>query len=441
MMCQKDMQQSVDKLENTWRTYIQSDFSLQLAITYCDAYLELLHKSVQHSRKSIEGAQRLLSSVLGFENFILEVPNKPVSLIGATASFRNPIFLCLQLRGYRKNNRNDPSLLPLIVANTGRSPSLFYHYRKQRVIKNNDDSLLFFPAAELNDRPSSFHCYNTLEKHLAFDWDSRVQQRSKMLVDKVLAPLLHRSSDSGAHLVSNDSLRILDIGSGSGQFTSTVVNRMLSTHHSSTRDVELTLMDVNKLSPSKRLQSYATSSRSLRVEYVSGDYRQWLSETKGKQGPQYDFVFLFRILHNMSRFKIGRIPIKWTGQKISGRYPRVDFLSNYFQSIGVLFPEVMDTNDSNKGPYVPLRLFNDACLTTVDGRSAIGCLSELARGVVIEDSDLTAATLTTHMARYDLRHLAVYDLSQKLRLSVNHVYWIGPSKMNSPWPGANIWPN
>jgi len=62
-----------------------------------------------------------------------------------STSFRNTAFLSFVWQGIRKYSDRDASLLVLIVANLQkRAPALFCHYRKQRLLKNADESLLFF---------------------------------------------------------------------------------------------------------------------------------------------------------------------------------------------------------------------------------------------------------------------------------------------------------
>lgn len=430
----------LEKLKDSWQNYIHSDFSLAEARPYCEAYFDLLGAILRLSNEFYASGAHLLGRVLGFENFTIE-ESPSSSIAGATTSFRNPVFLSLQTNGIRRNDRNDPRLLPLIVANTRNGSSLFYHYRKQRIIKNSDDNLLVFPAVEMKERAKSFGCLSSLTNNLMGDWDSRLQQRTTIMVESVLSPLLQETTNGDGSKPKAASLRILDIGSGSGTFTSKIVNTMLADKTRSIQDVNLTLVDANPPLPENRLQTYKTLSESRKVEYVAKDYREWLCEASAKLGEQYDFAFLFRILHNMSMFIVGSAPCGQGESPMPSRYPFVEYLSDYFQSIGVLFPDIMAEQNNADGTFVPQRKHNPFCLLDQDGGSIIERLSALAKGIIIEDSDLSASALVDHMAKYNLSHLSVYDLSPMLRLSVNHIYWIAPVESQTPWPGAKIWPN
>ncbi|MHC4504851.1 MAG: hypothetical protein ACYTFI_16225, partial [Planctomycetota bacterium] len=137
-----------------------------------------------------DAGRTLVSRILGLEIFLLRSRGAPRAFAAATASWRNPIFLSFRCRGFRKNARNDPSLIPLVLGPEDGGPALFYHYRKQRILKNVDESLLFFPAVDPNVRPDSFRGLDSLTDSLVSEWDSRIEQRSRMLAGKVLVPLL-----------------------------------------------------------------------------------------------------------------------------------------------------------------------------------------------------------------------------------------------------------
>ncbi len=118
---------SVTATEGFASPNIVSDFDLSHSEPYCNAYLRLIRAVVESKNKTLPTYQIFLGRVLGFENFVLKHSKVLSPFAAATASFRNPAFLSLQQRGLRKNSRNDPNLLPLVVAMSQESPTLFYH--------------------------------------------------------------------------------------------------------------------------------------------------------------------------------------------------------------------------------------------------------------------------------------------------------------------------
>lgn len=431
-------------LKKSWRAYINDNFAMPQSGPYCDAYLDLLQTLAR--RKAINSASHkfFLSRALGFENFVLKQRNDESVFAGATTSFRNPVFLSFQQRGIRKHCRNDPCLLPLIVATTQDKPILFYHYRKQRIIKNCDENLLFFPSVELAERPASFCGLDALKDNLMDEWDSRIKQRSSLLVDKVLMPLLNYSLCNEGQKDQAQNFRILDIGSGVGQFTGEVIINILRSKILGNRKIELSLLDMLSIDPEQHFSSSILLSGLAKVEYISSNYLEWLNEASVKRAVRYDVVFLFRILHNLSRFNIGMLQEDWKNSEVQSRYPVLEYLSDYFKAISLLFPDLVNKTKQRvkcKPVFVPQRVFNPSSLVVPGGGSLIERLSEISKGIIIEDGDLSAAALEKHMGEHNLKHVSVYDLSKMLRLSVNHMYWITQSRLRSPWPGAKIWPS
>lgn len=428
-------QQKVSELHKTWTTYIDSEFNPHFAYKYSDAYLCLISEVVKQHLPLTDSQRKFLFKVLGFENVILRFTNEVNAFAAITTSFRNPVFLSFIKRGLRKNSRNDPCLLPLIVATDNDVPMLFYHYRKQRLLKNTDENILFFPAADLNIRVKSFHGLDLVAKNLVPPWDSRIAQRSRLITDQVLLPII-------SHIKKNKNkkvLRILDIGSGNGQYTSTIVGRILKSGLFASSKIELTMLDVLMVDPNIHFSNKTLLPGLARVEYIRNDYSEWLTNHTARQCNQYDIVFLFRILHNLSHFKIISESI---ATDIDGfyrsRYKKYQYLSDYYHGLSFLFPEIVeDRTDKSNTLYYPARVFNDSSLVIQQKHSLLERLYSISNGILIEDGDLTSDNLLKHLSEYSCNMLQAYDLSHNLRLSINHVYWI--SHMTGA-PGKRIWP-
>jgi len=437
----KMFRSDVDWLRDIWGTYIDSGFRLSHAAPYCKAYFEIIRGVVKQSKSFALLDRKFLSKVLGFENCVLKFRQAPEPFAAATASFRNPIFLSSSCKGIRKNNRNDPSLLPLIVGNHECTPMLYYHYRKQSILKNTDESVLVFSVVDPALRPQSFQGLQTLTGSLMAEWDSRIEQRSRLLADKVLAPLLR---EAGKLNKESRVLRILDIGSGAGLFTSKVIGKIVNLGVLNGRKMELSLLDILSVDPKRHFRTPMLLQGLSKVEYINSDYITWLEQTKEDGFGKFDIVFLFRILHNMSEFRIGTMHSKeGEDNRVIGRYRLFPHLSDYYQTISLLFPNMADRipeNAEQSNIFHPKRVFNPLSLVTPDGHSIIKRLMEISDGVLIEDADLCPDMLVEHLSRHDGSDITVYDLSRSLRLSVNHIYWI-MTRQNGLVPQCEmIWP-
>jgi len=434
---------NVCNLSKTWNEYIDSGFDISHAKQYCEAYLDLIRDVVKRKNMSALSYQKFLGRVLGFENFILKSHSSPMAFAAATTSFRNPAFLSFYHIGVRKHSRNDPCLLPLIVATYENVTALFYHYRKQRILKNTDDNLLFFPVVELKSRTASFRGLDTLTENLVYQWDSRVEQRSHLLAEKILVPLLAQVPKAKTQN-KRRALRILDIGSGVGLFTSKVISKVVNSGVLGARKIELSLLDILSVDPSKHFSTRAILPGLSKVEYISSDYIEWLSRSNADRISKFDIVFLFRILHNLSLFKISARSMDSVHSKLSqDRYPVFTHMSDYYSAISLLFPDMLvqetgSLNDSSL--FQPSRVFNASSLITHDDSSLIEWMSKISEGILIEDGDLSPDVLAKHMYQHVQSNIKVYDLSRPLRLSINHIYWVTNSRNDFPLLSEMIWP-
>jgi hypothetical protein len=237
---------------------------------------------------------------------------------------------------------------------------------------------------------------------------------------------------------------VLDIGSGVGLLTSRVIARIARSGVLAGRKIELSLLDILPVDPKRHFRSNALLPNLARVEYVSRDYLEWVNTASAGQIAGYDVVFLFRILHNMSLFRVGRVAPESAGSKLLGeRYPVFPHLTDYYRGISVLFPQMADeraTEAAGNAVFHPRRIFNPAALLAADGSSLIERLARVSNGVLIEDADLLPAALVGHLSQHVRSSIRVFDLSRALRLSINHIYWITGSENPAPLEGEELWP-
>jgi len=104
----------------------------------------------------------------------------------------------------------------------------------------------------------------------------------------------------------------------------------------------------------------------------------------------------------------------------------------------------MSTNEhqhSTDSPvYYPSRDFDESCLLLNERASLFDKLLSISKGVIIEDGDLTPEVLVTHFSKFPHINAHVYDLSKRLRLSVNHIFWIVRNEYSCNITGERIWP-
>jgi hypothetical protein len=434
------LRRSLRVLEVAWRAYIAAGSRTCEAHQYCAAYMALVREATREASRGGPDERTFLGRAVGFENFIL----KSGGASGAgTTNFRNPVFLSSSCLGLRKHARNDPSLLPLVVGCRQGVPRLFYHYGKQNLLRNTDRSLLFFPAVAQECRGGSFRCLQALTGSLTSEWDSRVHERSRLLADRVLVPLLTQGISDPARGVGG-VVRVLDIGSGVGLFTSRVFARIARSGALGGRKIELSLLDILPVDPKRYFRSVALLANLARVEYLRREYVEWIGTAGLDRVGDYDIVLLCRILHNMSHFRIRRVGALPAGSCLPGeRYRMFPHLSDYYHAIALLFPEMAD-GETKEIPsdcvFHPSRVFNPSALLTPDGTSLVEGLARVSGGVLIEDADLTPSALLSHVSQHAVDSTTVFDLSGALRLSVNHIYWITRSGDAVATGGAKLWP-
>ncbi len=421
---------ALKRLEKSWRSYIAFGFSSEYATLYGDAMLELLKIAVVKS-DSIKH-KTFLTRVLGFENIALRYTGEAVPFAAVTTTFRNPFLAMLDSKGIRVGAREYTKMLPLILLHNRGKVRLFYHYRKQRILKNSDEALLFFLAEEPEKRVQSFCGLDKLTNTLTPQWDSRIEERAELLGTKVLAPCLTSLKRN------SKALRVLDIGAGDGLFTDRVITKILDSGVLSKQKMELSLLDVVAGLPGRQSGSAILLNGLSKVERIACDYRSWLQACRDR----YDVAFIFRMLHNFSRFEV-RVIVPPKQRMLPGnKYPVLRHMSKYYQALLRIFPHL----NSDGVPmddavcYHPFRGFEQNSLVMPDGTSLLEQLCGLADYVFIEDGDLCAKDMLQHLVQHQVHRINVQDFSKHLRLLSNHVYVLSKSKLALPFETERLWP-
>ena len=91
------------------------------------------------------------------------------------------------------------------------------------------------------------------------------------------------------------------------------------------------------------------------------------------------------------------------------------------------------------GPYLPVRRFNPACLTTLSGRSIIAQIPNVATTIVIEDMDLEPDHLQAHRTQFGLSGTTcVHLVRDGYRTEANH-FALGRTGFVESLPGERLW--
>ncbi|MEW6359625.1 MAG: hypothetical protein AB1696_25030 [Planctomycetota bacterium] len=436
--CHGTADAEIDLLKRAWEDYIRSGFDREHAEQYVQAYLALLGCVTQSRATRCSASERLLSRVLAFENCVLWDWAKEDCMGLVTSDWRNPALVSLRTLGLRKHDRNDSALLPLAVASLRYRSHLFYHYRKQRFLKNTDRNLLFYLSADVALRGRSFQLLQSLTNTFAAEWDSRIEERSRLFGVKVIGPFLEARQKRMRP--GRRALRVLDVGSGSGLLLSGLLKMMFGRPGVVDGRAEVSLVDIWKSEPKRHFRRLGLGGELAMTEYICRDYRHWLSRSRSCARQDYDVICIFRLFHNLSSFRIGRAAppgLRW------GRYQFFPHLSDYYMAIARLLRESVLSRDRTQianSIYGPVRLFNSNALLLDNGRSVLWQLLRMGDNVVIEDADMCREDLVQHLSDFGMKNVTAIDLTRSLRLSINHVYWIAKGKPPLPLRGEQIWP-
>ena len=228
---ESETQRLLDQLRQARRQYIEHGFSLEHAVPYCLWYFRLLRRAVDRSTRD-QSVCRLLRAIVGFECFGLRWPDQPVAVAAGTINVRNPAYLLAKLR--QPEAYDDAKFLPLIalpfpdIRNRSAS-SLYYHYRQVRLSSQGSVSLLAYPAVDLQARPGSFDCLQTMFAGLTSRKDPRPAGRAGWIADHAIGPFLRKLDASGL-LSKQRGVRIADLGSGSGALLREITAQLSQRH-------------------------------------------------------------------------------------------------------------------------------------------------------------------------------------------------------------------
>jgi hypothetical protein len=208
------------------------------------------------------------------------------------------------------------------------------------------------------------------------------------------------------------------------------------------------------------------------IEWTRADYRRlfddddWLAANGS-----FDLAVLCRLLDNCSNFEIEAVSLE--GEDVTRKLVRSDpltclaprhrlsavdnvsvrttrrktlggtvmpqlSLSSYFRMVHDVSAGEVGAGETAR-PYLPVRRFNPACLTTLSGRSIIAQILNVATAIVIEDMDLEPDHLQGHRTQFGLSGTScVHLVRDGFRTEANH-FVLGRIGSVESLPGEQLW--
>jgi len=474
-------------LRKTRKQYILERFSRQAMISYCFNYFCLLAE-VLSTLKHIcdKGAKSvLLRKVLGFENFSIRWTYGSSGLACGTSTIRNPCYLLAKIK--QPHAYDDPKFLAIITGpdiSNSNEGQLFYHYRLYKIDSEFGISLLLYPAVTFPQRADSFTLIESFVSGFSDKSDPRTKQRSQILADSAISPFLTKLfSKTDADFAQE--VNFVDIGSGNGALASNIWRRMLSTEPHIAKNCKLacSMVGLRVQDPLRHFNKGSLRGTISYLDYSQVDYLQWIQMQKvAEESYRFDVALICRLFNNLSVFELDflsdwRIIQKLGNEKLgkaawlnkifephnclnpdnlsneniflkntnvllkTGKSFRHLSLSNYYKGLQLLHSrDSLNDGDAN-AIYFPIRRFNPACFILPDGNSVLEKLRNLAKLVVIEDTDLTKRDLIEHLAEYNIENIVASHVNRHNRINSAQIFCLCDTEFGDVLPGERIWPD
>ncbi len=419
--------EALEKLHEGWQRFIESGFHSQFGENYFSSYFHLLNLALEDKDHD------LLAKLISFESFYVIKEGNPMPYVAMTTNFRHPLFALLTARGIRKDDKLDSRRLPILTLAYEGKAYQFYCLTKDKLGRGNNHNLIVFLNTGPEDRSICFNALQPLVGTLHSEWGEFINKRASRISQKVIIPLLEKCPEVIGD--NGNVLKVLDVGSGVGMVLSNII-RYMAAKSDTIPKVQARLIDRIAMDPKVQFYSDHVMRHVSSLEYVKDDYKAWFDQFKETYCTEYHIVFIYRLLHTMSEF---RLVAEEASTHTGGGPPEV---STYFQGGYLLCNgQCIESDNQSSFIYSPKRIFNLSSLETASGKSIIEKCARLSTWTIIEDLDLNPQSLAEHLKRHNLfDNIYVYDLSKALQLRTNYIYCICSSKSHAPDIGRLIWP-
>jgi len=458
------------------QAYVDSGHDLDAGRRFCHSYFSLLAALLEE-----QAPPGVLAALIGLEVFPIRRFHSKRAEAAGTVNLRNPVYLLAKLR--EPKAYDDPKFLPLVClppgSGTASDRSLFYHYRQLNLGAPDGAAVLVYPSVAPEARPDSFGCIEDFSLVLRSKPDPRARQRGVRIADWAIGPFLRNRLDSfGARCLAE--VCFADLGGGTGVLLSQICKRLLD-HHSTTvadRGFVWSIVDLGVRDPARHTMGAALRANLSMVEYVPSDYRTWTTgQSEEGADKVWDVILMCRLLNNLSSFTIEYTDVAAEIAELAGGtmppgersfmphqcldecVARPDLLiasnararlrdgasfhqislTDYFQALWLVGNSGDRPLPDASQMFFPVRRPNHEALCVSDGSSLFSKLAAIGDLVVVEDVDLDAEHLRSHLQTLGLNELAASDATDRRRMHSANLLCVTERTMANLLPGSRIW--
>jgi len=461
--------QRLNRLKTAWLAMHRASRTRRCVAQYVWRYFGLLHHVWEIARREPGRGDPIpaLRRIVGFSNFAVTREGYDQVAAATFAEF-NPVYLLGRLPGKcpPATPRHVALVLPL-----GQDRA-FYSYRQLVLPGRRDTRLLLFPSTDLPRRSGSIEIIDRLTRILSPKPDPYWRPRARLLSQRALAPIVQQWTGQRGREQREKVLRILDLGAGTGHVVARAWRALRKVLPSQSFRAAFHFVDASEPSYGRSFGLSGPGGDIEHIEWTQADYRRLLDDDDwlAANGP-FDLTVLCRLLDNCSNFDIEAVNVD--GEDVTERLERSDplkclaprhhlsalgdlsvrttrrkalggtvmpqlSLSRYFRMVHDVLAGQVGAGDT-ASPYLPIRRFNLACLTTQSGRSIIAQILKAAKAIVIEDMDLESYHLHAHRTQFGLSGTAcVHLVRDGFRTEANH-FVISKTGFVDPLPGERLW--
>ncbi len=270
--------------------------------------------------------------------------------------------------------------------------------------------------------------------------DPRSWQRAKRIAGGAILPFLKAVYDR----TKQASIDFIDLGGGDGLLVRHIWEHILQESEQAKQNwfLNCSFVGLRTHNPARHFSKGSIKNNLAYLDYRQLDYAQWVQRAyRGLSTPcPNDIVLMCRLLNNISTFEIKNTDDEGFLWHVMGKRfpPQVLIDKSYRPEICLTsknyYPEYLGLSNGNtqisdhnfayrvislteyyKGVecycskeiqrdyvYYPIRQFNEQSLIVSGEESIVGKLIQIAKMVVIEDVDLTAACLKQHIEKFQL---------------------------------------
>ena len=113
-------------------------------------------------------------------------------------------------------------------------------------------------------------------------------------------------------------------------------------------------------------------------------------------------------------------------------------LTEYYKALALVTQPRLAVAHDEQCVYYPLRQFSDQSLLLPDGSSIVTSLCRMAPMVVVEDVDLTAASLRSHLAVHGAAEMAATEVTDRMRMQSARLLCVSRQVYAGDLPGVPV---